>query len=92
MLEPADIGFERVTPESLFGGKDVPEAAAIFTQVLSGEGSASQNAAVLANSTLAIQTISPTKSIADCKEEARASLFGGKGFQAFNHLITTSQQ
>lgn len=91
VLDPRQMGFLQLKAEDLFGGDTVPEAAAIFTKVLSGEGSISQNEVVLANAALAISTVAPELDIAQAREKAESSLLGGKANQSFNTLIETSK-
>lgn len=92
VVAPEERGFSRLDPISLHGGTTVPEAAAIFMEVLNGKGSPAQESAVLANAGLAIQTAAPTTKLADATEEARTSLHSGKALKAFQLLIETSAQ
>lgn len=87
ILSPGDIGLPQLKAEQLFGGDTIEEASAIFTKVLSGQGSDAQNAAVLANAGQAIQTFHPEKSFADCYHEAHESLLTGKAQQTFTQLL-----
>ncbi len=91
VLEPKGIGFRQLRAEDLFGGETVAEAADIFTQVLSGKGTASQNEVVLANTSLAISTLAPGLDREQVREKAESSLLGGKALKSFNKLIETSQ-
>lgn len=90
VVSPQEIGFDPVTPEQLFGGSTVPEAADIFLRVIQGAGTPAQTAVVLANASLAIQTFDPQLSIEAAKEKAQDSLFGTKAQQAFEKLIEIS--
>jgi anthranilate phosphoribosyltransferase len=81
------LGFRRVSPASIAGGETVEESARIFTRVLSGQGTEEQNNVVLCNAALAIRTIKPEKSFADCFYEAEESLFSRKALQAFKTLV-----
>jgi anthranilate phosphoribosyltransferase len=47
-------------------------------QVLNNEGTSAQNNVVLANAALAINTINPEKTFADCFYEAEESLLSKK--------------
>ncbi len=91
VLEPTQVGFKQLQAEQLYGGETVPEAAAIFTTVLSGKGSAAQNEVVLANATLAISTIDPALDLDAAREKAQTSLLGGQAKQTFSTLIKSSQ-
>jgi anthranilate phosphoribosyltransferase len=84
----SDLGFERIDPAKIGGGSTVQESAEIFKAVLDGEGSQEQNNVVLCNAALAIQTIKPNKSFADCFYEAEGSLNSGMALRSFNRLLS----
>ncbi len=84
----SDLGFERIDPAKIGGGSTVQESAEIFKAVLDGEGSQEQNNVVLCNAALAIQTIKPNKSFADCFYEAEESLNSGMALKSFNRLLS----
>ena len=85
---PIDLlGTHRLNPVDLYGGNTLEEAAAIFKTVLEGKGTDSQNAVVLSNSALAIQTIDPKKELEECYSYAKESLLGGVAKTNFNKLI-----
>ncbi len=81
------LGFDRLDPREILGGNSVSESADIFVNVLNGDATAAQNNVVLANAALAIKTIGPDKSFADCFYEAEASLGGKKALKSFKTLI-----
>jgi anthranilate phosphoribosyltransferase len=87
MYEPADLYAPSCTPQDLYGGETVEEAAKIVEKILNGEGTKPQNAVVIANATLALKTAQPELSIVEAKEKAESSLFGGKAKQAFLRLL-----
>ncbi|RKR84244.1 anthranilate phosphoribosyltransferase [Mucilaginibacter gracilis] len=80
------LGFDKVKPEEIAGGNTVPESADIFISVLVGEATAAQNNVVLVNAALAIQTLNPEKSFADCFYEAEESLLSKKALISFKKL------
>ena len=86
ILSPKDLGLMTVKQEDIFGGNTVPEAAAIFTSVLEGEGTQAQNSAVIANSALAIY-LAKSVSLLDSVEIAKESLLSGKANQVFKKLL-----
>ncbi|MDP2337935.1 MAG: anthranilate phosphoribosyltransferase [Bacteroidota bacterium] len=86
-LSPADFGFEPVSPEELFGGETVEEAAKIFKSVLDGTGTQAQQNVVIANAALGIKCMFPEKSLIDCVAEASQSLKSKKALIAFNKLM-----
>ncbi len=84
----SEMGFEKIDPLKIGGGSTVQESAEIFKAVLDREGSTEQNNVVLCNAALAIRTIKPEKSFADCFYEAEESLNSGKALNSFNRLIS----
>jgi anthranilate phosphoribosyltransferase len=84
----SDMGFEKIDPAKIGGGSTVQESAEIFKAVLDGEGSTEQNNVVLCNAAVAIRTIKPEKSFADCYYEAEESLNSGMALRSFNRLIS----
>ncbi|MCF8317346.1 MAG: anthranilate phosphoribosyltransferase [Haliscomenobacter sp.] len=84
----SDLGFEKIDPAKIGGGSTVQESAEIFKSVLDGEGSTEQNNVVLCNAAVAIRTIKPEKSFADCFYEAEESLNSGMALRSFNRLLS----
>lgn len=87
LFSPEQLNLKTLTPESLHGGETVAESAAIFTQVLEGNGTEAQNEVVMANAAMAIRCFKPTLSFEDRAAEARASLLGGKALHSFKRLV-----
>jgi len=81
------LGFEQLNPNEILGGNSISESADIFVKVLDGGATAAQNNVVLCNAALAIKTIDPGKSFADCFYEAEGSLIGKKAFKSFKNLV-----
>ncbi|MVN91950.1 anthranilate phosphoribosyltransferase [Mucilaginibacter aquatilis] len=81
------LGFDKVNAMDITGGHTVADSAGIFTQVLKVEGSTVQNNVVLCNAALAIRTIEPAKTFADCFYEAEESLLKGSALKSFNALL-----
>jgi anthranilate phosphoribosyltransferase len=84
----SDLGFDKIDPLKIGGGSSVQESAEIFKAVLDGEGSKEQNNVVLCNAAVAIRTIKPEKSFADCFYEAEESLKRGMALRSFNRLLS----
>lgn len=82
-----NLGFEKLSPIEILGGKSVSESAAIFMKVLNGEATSAQNNVVLANAALAIKTIGPEKSFSDCFYEAEEALISKKALKSFKTLV-----
>lgn len=87
-LYPKDIGAEILSPESLFGGDTVQEAADIFIKILEGEGTSAQKSAISANAGLAIHRFNNEASIEDSVLAARESLDRGAALNAFKKLLS----
>ena len=80
-----DLGFKTLTQKSINGGKTIEESAKIFMNVLSNNGTSSQNNVVIANSGLAISTALGI-SINEGIERAKESLISRKALESFNNL------
>ncbi|MCU0448821.1 MAG: anthranilate phosphoribosyltransferase, partial [Bernardetiaceae bacterium] len=88
LLQPADLGAPQLQPSDLHGGATVQESAQIFERVLNGQGTAAQNAVVLANASLALQTAQPHLTAGQAREQVEASLLGGKAKAKFLQLLS----
>ncbi|MEO6720706.1 MAG: anthranilate phosphoribosyltransferase [Ferruginibacter sp.] len=80
------LGKRSVTPESIYGGDTVKDAAKIFMNVLKGDGTWSQNAVVLANSAMALQCTRKYKDYDECYQLAVESLESGRALEALQKL------
>lgn len=81
------LGFDKLDPNQIIGGSSISESASIFLKVIEGKGTNAQNKVVLANAALAINTIEPAKTFADCFYKAEESLLSKKALQSFKNLI-----
>lgn len=86
-LAPADFGFEKIHPETIYGGDTIEEAARIFMDILKGEGSPEQNNVVVANAGLGLNLVHPEKSLPECVEMAGESLKSGKALQKLKAVV-----
>ena len=77
---------EPLKPEEIFGGDTIEEAADIFRKVLNGKGTDAQNAVVLANSAMAIKTLT-NKELKESYAEAKEALMSDAAQKNFNLLI-----
>lgn len=84
----SNMGFDKIDPLAITGGSTVQESAGIFKAVLDGKGTTEQNNVVLCNAAVAIQTIKPESSFADCFYEAEESLNSGRALRSFNRLLS----
>lgn len=83
----SELGFEKISPAAITGGATVDESASIFMRVLNNEATTEQSNVVLANAAVAIQTIKPEKSFADCFYEAEDALLSKRALKSFKALI-----
>lgn len=88
VYSPEMLGLERCSEEELYGGDSVEEASRIFDDVLNAEASRAKMNCVVANAAFAIRVINPQKSIGECLDEARRSLYGKKALKVFNKFLS----
>ena len=81
------LGFTKLDPGQILGGSSVSESADIFMNVLNDNATAAQHTVVLANAAIAIKTIQPEKSFADCFYEAEESLVSKRALEGFKNLV-----
>lgn len=86
IVQPEDLGMNRIQPEAIFGGETVEESAKIFENILKGEGTKAQNNVVIANSAMALQC-GKGYSTAEALERAKESLESGKALKVFKTLL-----
>ena len=84
---PEELGFNRVKQDEIYGGNTVEEAVSIFNKVLRCEAAKAQMNVVVANAAFAIQIIETEKSIAECIEIAKDSLYGKKALNALKKFV-----
>lgn len=89
LVSPEELGMIKLTQESLHGGETIEDAAKIFSSILSGNGTESQNSAVLANAGLAISTVNQ-ETIMEGIESAKESLNSGKAIQSFKKFLSVN--
>ena len=91
IITPEEIGFERITPDMIYGGETIDQAAEIFMNVLNGKGTSAQNLVVIANAGLAIHIYSGI-SIEEAMVKATDSLVSGQALASFQKLIKISNE
>jgi len=87
LINPEQFGSSKLSPEDIYGGETIKEAAAILVSVLKNESTQAQKNAVIANSALAIKCFEEGKSLLDCVAAARESIESGKAFDCFEKVI-----
>lgn len=86
LMQPEEMGFQKIKPESLSGGETVKDAAKIFQQVLDNKCTKQQRDVVVANTAIAIQTATG-ESWNESKLLAEESLKSGRAKKSFKKLI-----
>ena len=82
-----DLGFNPVDPQNIASGSTIQESAELFKNILEGNGSADQNAVVVANAAIALYHTKNWGSYSDCRLLAQESLESGKALISFSNLI-----
>ncbi|MDP4679097.1 MAG: anthranilate phosphoribosyltransferase, partial [Cyclobacteriaceae bacterium] len=84
---PGDLGFEKLSPESLYAGGTIEESAEIFLKVLKNEATEAQINVTLANAALGLIASKNVNSFVEGLEAARDSLDSGKALKAFENFL-----
>lgn len=84
---PFFLGKRTVTQNDITGGQSPDEAAATFTRILKGEGTWAQNAVVLANAAMALNTTEKFADYESCMNAAIESLESGRAYTSLQKII-----
>ena len=87
IMTPEELGKRMVSASDISGGATVEEAVKIFMTILKGEGSWAQNAVVLANTAMALNSTGNYKNYDEAYNAAVESLESGKAHEALKKLI-----
>ncbi len=87
ILSPFYLGKRSVEPGDIHGGNSVEDAAAIFMKVLKGDGTWAQNAVVLANAAVALETTGKYPDYESCMAAAIESLESGRALNSLKKLV-----
>ena len=90
MINPEDFGVSLIKQSEIEGGSTVQESAQMFIDIISGKGTEAQNNVVCANAGLAIATVTGCTPL-EGFEQAKESLFSGKGLAALKKLQELSR-
>ena len=90
ILKPNEFHLPQIQLEKIKGGNTIEEAAKIFHDVISGNGSEEQNNVVCVNAAIAIQTVEK-EGFENALAKAQESLASGKALEKLNHLIEISR-
>jgi anthranilate phosphoribosyltransferase len=84
---PEDLGFKTIRQDELYGGDTPEEAASIFRNVLNATATDAQINVVIVNAALGIQTIDQHRSIEECIDIARSSLYSKKALKVLETFV-----
>ena len=90
IIQPNDLGFNKLNQMDLMGGSTVADSAKIFINILNGNGTKAQNDVACVNAALAIQCVNTNWSIQDCIAKAFESLESKKALFVYNKLISNN--
>lgn len=86
IYKPENLGFEKIAPQAIFGGNNVPEAAKIFKNILAKKGTNAQNKVLLTNAAFAIMTIDSEMNFESAYDLAKNALLSGKAEKCLKNL------
>mgnify|MGYP006226877837 FL=1 len=87
---PDYFGFNKINPDEIKGGESIEDSASIFTKILENKATKSQTDVVLANSAIAIQTIT-NKTIDECLSIAKQSIDSGSALNSLKRIQLLSK-
>jgi len=87
---PDYFGFNKINHNEIKGGESIKDSASIFTKILENKATKSQTDVVLANSAIAIQTIT-NKTIDECLSIARQSIDSGSALNCLKRIQLLSK-
>ncbi|MGO1585812.1 anthranilate phosphoribosyltransferase [Mesonia sp.] len=85
VLTPQDFGYSKINPQEIYGGNSVEKTTKLFYTILSGKGTESQNAVVIANSALAIAT-AKNINLPEALAAAKESLLSNKALEVLKKV------
>lgn len=85
-FDAVSLGKRTARPSDIYGGNTVEEAAKLFYKILEGNGTWAQNAVVLANAAVALQTLTG-KDYETCYAMGVESFETGEAINKFRHLM-----
>lgn len=88
VMTPEQLGKRMVNAQDIYGGDTVEDAAAIFVNILQGNGTWAQNAVVLANAAMALSCTGKYNSYDAAYQAAVDSLESGKANNCLTKLIS----
>jgi len=90
MFSPSDLGIAAITQSDIYGGSTVKDSAAIFMDILNGNGTEAQQNVVCANAGLAISVVEKISHL-EGFAKAKESLESKSALNGFKKLIALSK-
>ncbi len=87
LYHPEELGMDRIKGSDIYGGSTIQEAVAIFNNVLNATGTTAQTNVVILNAAFAIQLMEENKTIEECIDIARESVYGKKALKSLTKFI-----
>ena len=87
---PDYFGFNKINPDEIKSGESINDSASIFIKILENKATKSQTDVVLANSAIAIQTIT-NKTIDECLSIAKQSIDSGSALNCLKRIQLLSK-
>ncbi len=87
LYHPEELGFDTIKESDIFGGNTIEEAVSIFNNVLNATATTAQTNVVMLNAAFAIQLIEENKTIEECIDIARESIYAKKALRSLNKFI-----
>jgi anthranilate phosphoribosyltransferase len=88
IYSPRELGKRLVNADDLAGGETLEEAAKIFKEIISGNGTWAQNAVVLANAAMALMGTGEYADYEEAYQHAVESLETGAALNSLHQLIS----
>jgi anthranilate phosphoribosyltransferase len=88
LATPEELGKRMVQQQDIYGGHSAEEAVKLFSRIIRGEGSWSQNAVVLANAAVALQCTGHYPDYEEAYNAAVESLESGSAAACLQKLIS----
>lgn len=91
IFQPEQLGFNRVDPKNIEGGKTADDAKRTFDAVLENRALPDQKSVVVANAAFAIHVIDPSKTIEEAINIAAESIDSGRALATLRKFVELNQ-
>ena len=87
LYHPEELGFDKIKESDIYGGSTIKDVVSIFNNVLNATATTTQTNVVILNAAFAIQLIEENKTIEECIDIARESIYAKKALRSLNKFI-----